>query len=56
MDLGVKSIGSSFYQFFSTEPAIPVTVVPEPSTYALLGGVGAVALAVLMRRRQRRQG
>ena len=28
-------------------------VVPEPSTYALLGGVGAVALAVLRGRRRR---
>ena len=28
-------------------------VIPEPSTYALLGGVGAVALAVLKRRRRK---
>ncbi|MDR2429674.1 MAG: PEP-CTERM sorting domain-containing protein [Puniceicoccales bacterium] len=27
--------------------------IPEPSTYALIGGVGAVALAVLARRRRR---
>ena len=30
-----------------------IGVIPEPSTYALLGGVGAVALAVLSRRRRR---
>ena len=30
---------------------IVVTAVPEPSTYALLGGVGVVALALLRRRR-----
>ncbi|MDR2429465.1 MAG: PEP-CTERM sorting domain-containing protein, partial [Puniceicoccales bacterium] len=32
---------------------LAVQAIPEPSTYALIGGVGAVALAVLGRRRRR---
>ena len=38
----------------ATEGIVQITAVPEPATYAFLGGVGAVALALASRWRRRR--
>ncbi|MDR2844621.1 MAG: autotransporter-associated beta strand repeat-containing protein, partial [Puniceicoccales bacterium] len=41
---------------FTIGPDGKFAVVPEPGTYALFGGIGAVALALLRRRRKSRTG
>jgi|GEM_PF-2209320 len=44
-------VGSGKSAYFATG-SLNLVVVPEPSTYALLGGLGVVALAALRRRRR----
>lgn len=49
---GENTSGNSQLRFDSVTLSGASTAIPEPSTYALLGGVGVLGLAVLRRRRQ----
>jgi hypothetical protein len=48
----LTTFGRPGLSFTLDKSGVLTVVIPEPSTYALLGGLGAVALALLRRRRR----